>query len=48
MVLHSEHFAYFFFFFSFTPFGALEKKNTPCQLLSHIIYANKGVHLEDW
>ena len=37
-----------FFFFSFTPFGALEKKNTPCQLLSHIIYANKGVHLEDW
>ena len=45
MVLHGEHFAYCFFFFA--PLGALEKKTT-CQLLSHIIYANKGVHLEDW
>ena len=34
-------------FFSLPPLGALEKKTT-CQLLSHIIYANKGVHLQDW
>lgn len=39
--------AFFFFFFSFTPLGALGKKS---QLANHchIIYANKGVHLEDW